>query len=61
MRLSEEFDGIHAQIDMVKGQAEEAAINALPADVRLEIEERIQEREQNKLRSQTGNILVPTR
>ena len=50
-------------IDDAKAQAEEAAFNALPGDVQMEIYERIEERERNKLSSQMGNILeqTPTR
>ena len=59
----QDFDGIHAMIDQAKAAAEEAAFNALPPDVRIGIMDRIEEKEQNKLRSQMGNILeqTPTR
>ena len=56
-----EYDNIHNMVDQAKQAAEEAAMNALSGDMRREIFDRIEEREQTKLRSQTGNLLVPTR
>ena len=61
--LLEEYDGIHDMVDSAKQEAEEAAFNALPADVQLSIQDRIDERRRQQLKSQTGNILdqTPTR
>ena len=56
-----EYDGIHDMVDTARKEAEEAAFNALPADVQLQIQDRIDERNRQKLNAQTGNILVPTR
>ena len=58
-----EFDGIHGMVDDAKEAAEEAAFNALPGDVQMNIITRLQEQERQKLKSQTGNILeqTPTR
>ena len=59
--LLEEYDGIHDMVDQARSAAEDAAFNALPADVQLQIQDRIDENNRRKLDSQTGNILVPTR
>ncbi len=61
--MLDDFDGIFTEVDNAKEAAEEAAFNALPGDVQLQIQDRIEEKQRNQLRSQAGNILeqVPTR
>ena len=48
-------------VNTAKEQAEAAAFNALPREMILGIQQRIDERNRQKLNAQTGNILVPTR
>ena len=48
-------------VNTAKEQVEAAAFNALPREMILGIQQRIDERNRQKLNAQTGNILVPTR
>ena len=57
----DQIDNIHDMVNTAKEQAEAAAFNALPREMILGIQQRIDERNRQKLNAQTGNILVPTR